>query len=166
MSLLPLAEAPLGIRPDELDFPLFIHVLGAMVMVGALVTAAFFLFVARRDGSVDQLRVGFRTLLYVALPSFIVMRVGAQWIADKQGYIDLDDPPAFIDIGFMTSDVGLLFLLTATIATGLTVRGAGRAAEGGGAAAASRWTTVAAWLTTILIAVYVVAIWAMTAKPA
>ena len=32
------------------------------------------------------------------------MRVSAQWIADKEGYADLDDPPAWIDIGFIAGE--------------------------------------------------------------
>ena len=38
-----------AIRPDEWGLPLFLHVLGAFTMVGALVMAASYLFAARRD---------------------------------------------------------------------------------------------------------------------
>jgi hypothetical protein len=149
------------IRPDAWNLPLFLHVLGAMVMVGSLALAAAYLFAARRDGSLESMRVGFRSLLYAALPAFIVMRAGAQWIADKEHVSDSNE--AWIGIGFMSSDLGALLIIVATVAAGLAVRRAGReGAEGG----TGRGVAVAAWLVTVLIALYVVAIWAMATKPA
>jgi uncharacterized membrane protein len=154
-----VAEAARGLRPDDWDLPLFIHVLGAFTLVGALVTAATFLFAARHDGSLAFVRNGFRCLLLAALPAFIATRVGAQWIADEEGLDDAD--VAFVEIGYISTDVGLLVLLGATIAAGIAVRRAGRADGGdprGGAA-------IAAWLVTLLIAVYAVVIWLMATKP-
>jgi hypothetical protein len=61
----------------------------------------------------------------------------------------------------MTTDVGLLVLLAATLAAGLAVRRAVRAdATGGGPG-----TAIAAWLVTLLIAVYAVVTWLMATKP-
>ena len=74
-----------AIRPDEWGLPLFLHLLGAFILIGALVMAANYLFAARRDGSLALARLGYRSLLIVALPSFIVMRVAAQWIASEEG---------------------------------------------------------------------------------
>jgi hypothetical protein len=148
------------IRPDEWGLALFVHVLGAMVMVGSLVLAASYLFLARRDGSLEAAQVGFRSLLYAALPAFIVMRVGAQWIADKEGLTDSD--LAWIGIGFMISDIGAILVVVATVAAGLALRRARRAesAGRGGPGAA-----VAAWVVAVLVVAYVVAIWAMATKP-
>ena len=148
-----------AIRPDDWNVALFVHVLGAMVMVGALVTAASYLFVARRGGSVEAARVGFRSLLYAALPSFLVMRVGAQWIADEEGLADSD--AAWIGIGYIISDMGALLVIVATVAAGLAVRRAGRADTPGGTSA-----SVAAWVVAVLIVAYLIAISAMTTKPA
>ena len=150
-----------AIRPDEWNFPLFLHLIGAMVMVGALVTAAYFLFSARREGSFDLVRLGFRSLLCAALPAYIVMRVGAQLIVDKEGLEDSED--AWIGIGFLTSDLGALLLIAATIITWLAVRRAGRGVPG--ATVTGRGPGVAAWLTGVLVVAYVIAIWAMTTKP-
>jgi hypothetical protein len=146
-----------GIRPDEWQLPLFLHILGAMVMVGALVMAASYLFVARRNGSLEASVVGFRSLLYVALPAFIVMRVGAQWIADEEGVVDSD--ATWIVLGFIISDAGGLLVIISTIAAGLALRRARAAGSGG------RGTAVAAWAVSVLIVAYVVAIWAMVTKP-
>src|SRR5262249_37760993 len=112
------------IRPDAWNLPLFVHVLGAMTMVGALVLAAAYLFTARRDGSLESMRVGFRALLFAALPAFIVMRAGAEWIASKENVTDSD--AAWIGIGFMVSDLGALLIIISTVAAGLAVRRAGR----------------------------------------
>ena len=159
-----LAEAPRGVRPDSWDFPLFFHVLGAMVMVGALVTAAYFLFAARRDGTLESLRAGYRTLLFAGIPAYLVMRIGAEWIADKEGWTDVDSPPDFIDIGYMTSDPGALLIIISTVLAGLAVRRAGQA-QGAGEATAGTGVAVAGWLITLSIAAFVVAIWAMATKP-
>jgi hypothetical protein len=148
------------IRPDEWGLPLFLHVLGALSLVGAVVLAATFLFGSvRAGGALEPARVGFRSLLYAALPAYIVMRVGAEWIADKENLTDSDD--AWIGIGYGIADVGLLLIVIATIAAGVAVRRAG-AADG---ATTGSGTKVAAWLTGVLIVAYVVAIWAMTTKP-
>lgn len=149
-----------AIRPDEWNLALFVHVLGAMVMVGSLVLAAWYLFAARRDGSLEAVHFGFRSLLFAALPAFVAMRVGAQWIADEKGLADSD--AAWIGIGYAVSDMGALLVVIATVAAWLALRRSRRAE---GAAGDNRGAAVAAWLVAILIAAYVVAIWAMTTKP-
>jgi heme A synthase len=146
------------IRPDSWDLPLFVHVLGAMVMVGALVLAASYLFIARRDGSLESVKAGFRSLLFAALPAFIVMRGGAEWIADKEGLKNSD--VTWIGIGYGTSDLGALLIIVTTIVSWLALRRARREGSGAG-----RSATVAASLVAVLIALYVVAIWAMATKP-
>jgi uncharacterized membrane protein len=142
------------IRPDDWNLALFLHVLAAFVMVGALVTAAAYLFAARRDGSLELTRAGFRSLLIAALPAFIATRLSAQWLVSEEGLEDSE--LAWLDFGFITTDVGLLVLVGATVAAGLAVR----RAEG------VRGVALAAWLVAALIAVYAVVIWLMATKPA
>ena len=142
------------IRPDDWNLALFLHVLAAFVMVGALVTAAAYLFAARRDGSLELTRAGFRSLLIAALPAFIATRLSAQWLVSKEGLEDAE--LAWIDVGFITTDAGLLVLVGATVAAGLAVR----RAEG------VRGVALAAWLVALLIVVYAVVIWMMATKPA
>jgi len=143
------------VRPESWNLPLFVHVLGAMVLVGALVFAAGSLVAARGGGSAELTRLGFRALLVGAVPAFIVMRVGAQWIESESGY---DDEAAWIGLGYIASDMGLLLLIGATILAWRAVKAGGRA--GGGTAA-----RVATGLTGFLLLMYVVVIWAMTTKP-
>jgi hypothetical protein len=149
-----------AIRPDAWDFPLLLHVLGAMLLVGTLVLAASALVVAQRDGSAAMLRLGYRSLLLGALPAWIVMRGAAEWIADKEGLTG-DDVPSWVDLGYSIADPGLLLLLISILLTGLGLRRAGRAesSSGGGLSGVS---TV---LVALLLVAYLVAIWAMTTKP-
>jgi hypothetical protein len=146
-----------AIRPDEWGLPLFLHVLGAFTMVGALVMAASYLFAARRDGSLELTRLGYRSLLIGALPAFLVNRIAAQWLASEEG---LDDSEAtWITVGYLSTDAGLLLLIAATVGAGLAVRRAGSAETPG------RGAALAAWLVGALIVIYAVVIWMMATKP-
>jgi hypothetical protein len=145
------------IRPDEWNFPLLLHVLGAMLLVGVLVLAASALILATRDGTASLMRLGFRSLLIGALPSWLAMRVGAEWIASKEHLTNAK--LSWIDIGASVADGGFLVLLIATLLAGLTVR---RAARAGSPAGLVRTSSV---LVSLLVVAYVVAVWAMTTKP-
>jgi hypothetical protein len=141
-----------AIRPDDWNLSLFLHVLSAMVLFGAVVLAA----VAVAGNSQAGLRLGFRSLLIGAIPAWIAMRLSAQWIASKENLLDEDvEAPAWVDIGFITSEASLLVLIAATVCAGI----AARRGHGGGL----RTATVV--LVGITIVAYVVAIWAMSAKP-
>jgi hypothetical protein len=149
-----------AIRPDDWNLPLFLHVLGAMTLVGAIVLVVLSLVSARAGDSATGLRLAYRALLLGVIPGWIVMRVSAQWIASKEGLDDLDDPPAWVDIGFLTSEPTLLLLIAATVCAGIASR---RAREGG--RAFGGLNTAALVLVAITLAAYVLAIWAMSAKP-
>jgi hypothetical protein len=102
------------VRPHAWDLPLFLHVLGAMVLVGALATAALLAFAAwRRPGVSVYGRAALWSLLAVGFPAYVVMRVGAQWIYSKEGFTGKNDP-TWIGIGFMAADFGVLLLLVTT----------------------------------------------------
>jgi hypothetical protein len=154
MSLLAAA------RPDSWDFPLFLHVFGAMILVGGLVAAAGALAWAR--GDVRLLRLGYWSLLAVSLPGWILMRIGAQWIRSKEGWDDLPngiEQPSWLDIGSVVADAGGLILLLSLIAGGVGVY---RLRKGEGGGGLLRVTLV---VTLVLLAADVVAVWAMAAKP-
>jgi hypothetical protein len=88
------------------------------------------------------------------------MRVGAQLIVSKE---HLEDSKAtWIGIGFGVSDVGALLLIICLILVGLMAR---RAKQGTSVAGATQ-LRVATVLTGVLVVAYIVAIWAMTTKPA
>jgi hypothetical protein len=145
-----------AIRPDSWNFPLFLHVLGAMILVGGTLTAAASLAFARGDNGL--LRLGYWSLLAVALPGYIVMRIGAEWTYSKEGLDDAPDDPAWVGIGFIIADLGALLLLIALIVGGIGVYRL-RTERGQGLLKVSMVISV------LLLAAYVVAIWAMGAKP-
>jgi hypothetical protein len=144
---------------DEVRFTVFMHVLGAMVLVGSLLLTATVLTSSWRDGSIRLTRLGYRTLLLAVLPSWIVTRVFAQIVADKPVYKGFEES-AWIGIGYATTEFGLLLIIGAIVATGLGVRKANR--EGAAVGTSGRVAGVLVWL---LVVAYVIAIWAMTAKP-
>jgi uncharacterized membrane protein len=152
-----------AIRPTGWDFPLFLHVLGAMILVGGLVVAVSMQILAwRRHDSADVAafsRGAFWALLTVALPGWVLMRVGGEWIRSKEGYSGENDP-SWLGFGYFAADVGFVVLLVTVLLAGLGVRQLRR--SGGGASILGR---VATPLATILLIVYLVAVWAMTTKP-
>jgi hypothetical protein len=133
-----------------MELALFVHVLGAMALVGALVIVLAVSAGAARggDGAAALSRLSFRTLLIGVLPSYIVMRVGAEWVASEAEYGE----PTWIGIGYATADGGLLLTL---IAIGLAWRASRRGTAG-------RAVLV---LAAVLLIAFAVAIWAMTTKP-
>jgi hypothetical protein len=146
-----------AIRPDSWNFPLFLHVLGAMILVGGLLTGASSLGFAR--GDVRFLRLGYWSLLALSLPGWIVMRIGAEWIASKEGWTKKGVPsPTWLDIGFLLADLGGLILLVSLVVGGFGVRRL-RAGKGAGLLKATLW------LSLLLLAAYLVAVWAMAGKP-
>jgi hypothetical protein len=146
------------IRPDAWNFPLFLHVLGAMLLVGTLVLATTALALAWRDGSAVLVRLGYRSLLIGALPAYVVMRVGAEWIASKEDLTG-SNLPSWVDIGRNAADGGLLLILISTLLAGLAMRRARTDETPGGL---GRTATV---IVSLLVVIYLVAVWAMTVKP-
>jgi hypothetical protein len=130
-----------------------------MVLVGGLLAGASALAYAR--GNVRFLRLGYWSLLAVALPGWVVMRVGAEWIYRKEHWDDVprSAEPTWLTIGGITADIGGAIFLVSLVAGGIGVY---RLREGKGAGLLK--ATLA--LSLLLLAGYVVAIWAMSGKPA
>ena len=150
-----------AVRPDDWNFPLLVHAAGAMVLVGGLVTGASALAYARGDARL--LRLGYWSLLALCLPGWIVMRIGAQWIYTKEGWGDWGDfaqgaEPTWLRIGGFTADLGGLVFLVSLIVGGIGVY---RMRDGKGAGLLK----VTLVLSLVLLAAYVVAVWAMAGKP-
>jgi hypothetical protein len=137
-----------AIRPDDWNLALFVHILGAMLLVGALALVATAL--VWRD-----VRLGYRTLLLGVVPGWIVMRGSAEWIAEKEKLGDINPTPAWVDIGYGIAEPTLLLIIIAAVCSGLAAR---RGSTGG-------LRTAALVLVGIMLVASVVAIWAMTTKP-
>jgi hypothetical protein len=151
-----------AIRPDDVNLPLFLHVLGAMLLIGAMLAVLLMLLAAwRRDDAngATLRRYAFRTLLLGVLPSYILMRVAAEWVRAEE-FGDVEEEPGWIGVGYITSDAGAVLTLVSLIVMGIASRRAGRDVSGGRTAG-----KVVAVITALLLTAYVVAVWAMTAKP-
>jgi hypothetical protein len=143
-----------AIRPDSWNLPLLLHVLGAMILVGAAATGAIASLASGAAPEAAWLRrVAFRSYLLAALPAYILMRAGGEWLYSKE-FGDVDDDPTWIGIGYITADLGALLLLIVLVLSGLALR-SGRAGLGRSAGLLAALATVA-WL---------VAVWAMSGKP-
>jgi hypothetical protein len=145
-----------ALRPNDWDLPLFVHVFGAMLLVGALVTCTALVASARGDERL--LRAGWWTLLAVALPGWILMRVGGQWIYSKQAWENADTEPTWLGVGWLTADLGGAVLLASIVTGGFGVARLGLG-KGAGLLKATLVLSIA------LLALYVVTVWAMSAKP-
>lgn len=146
-----------AIRPDDWNLPLLVHVLGAMLLVGATLMATTAALASWRSDNPMLARLAFRTLLLGVIPSWILMRVGGGWVASREGYDEVS--PGWLEFGFVVAEPGLLLVLIATLLSGLGLR---RARKGGGGGGLLRASGV---LAAIILVAYLVAVWAMTAKP-
>ena len=135
------------VRPDSWNFPLFLHVLGAMVLVGAVGAT-----VAIALGAPDWRRLLVRTIGFLVLPAWVLMRFAGQWIDSKE---DIPGDPAWLGVGFIVGDGGLLLL----VVTALIAWWALRRPERG-------WPVKAvAVISSVYLIALFVAMWAMTTKP-
>ncbi len=140
------------IRPDSWNLPLFLHVLGAMLLFGTTAATATLSLAAWRSNRELLLGATLRTLLIGVLPAWLLTRAAAQWILDKWNFGD--DEPGWVGVGFLVTEPGLVILLLMTLFAWLARR------RGGG------WPIRAvAVLALVYIAALAVAWWAMSAKP-
>jgi hypothetical protein len=141
------------LRPDSWDFPLFVHVLGAIGLFGGVAAVVMLSFAGQRmpAQAVFARRTAFVTLLAVVWPAYIVMRVGAQLIFDKE---DLDpEMPTWIKAGIVVGDGGALVLIALTVLGWLALR------------RKPSFARYFAGLAGFYLVALFVAWWAMSAKP-
>ena len=106
----------------------------------------------------QDLRHGLRMLLMGVLPAYIVMRVGAQWVESAENFPD-DYDPKWLGIGYLTADAGALLVLISVVLSAIGLR---KLRRGGGGLGLARAVGV---ISLLLLAAYVVAVWAMAGKP-
>jgi hypothetical protein len=136
------------------NFRVFLHVLGAMVLVGGTAAVAVLGIATRtrEDHAALLSRLAFRALLLVVIPAFIVMRVGAQLVVDNEYP---RSTPGWVDVGFVVTEPGLIILIALGVVAFLSAR------KGG----SGRLATAVAVLASIYVLALGVAMWAMTARP-
>jgi hypothetical protein len=151
-----------AIRPDEVNFPLLLHVLGAMLLVGTLFAVGIaFVASRRRTDEVEALaltRFALWTVIAGVLPSYVLMRIGAQWTESEENLPEEIEDSAWLGIGYITADAGALLIVISLILSAIGLR---RLRTGGGRSLAAAVGVIAL----LLLAAYVVAVWAMSAKP-
>ena len=138
------------LRPDSWNFPLFLHVLGAMVVTGAT-AAAFIGAVASRRWPWLRLVVA-RTLFLATFPAWLLMRLAGQWIDSKE---NIPGDPGWLGVGFLVGDAGFVLLIVAMILGVVSVRRPQRSWPIGAVAV----------ITGVYFVALVVAMVAMTGKP-
>jgi hypothetical protein len=143
------------IRPDSWNLPLFLHVFGAIVLFGSTATVAIVGFASRGNEHAALLsRVGLWTFLVGIVPSWILMRAGAQWIVDKE-FPNGANTPGWVNVGFIVSEPGAALLIVLGILAWLWKR------RGGTGALA----LVVPLLATVYVLALGVAWFAMSGKP-
>jgi uncharacterized membrane protein len=138
------------LRPDNWNFPLFLHVLGAMTLTGA--TAAAFVAAVSEPRWPWLRMVVARTMLLAVFPAWLLMRLAGQWIDSKE---DIAGDPGWLSVGFIVGDAGLVLLIVAMILAAVGVRRPQR-----------NWPIrVVAGITGLYFVALIVAMFAMTGKP-
>lgn len=161
----------------DINFPLLVHIAGATVLVGGVIAAVVAFLSARGDAR--KLRLGFYSLLFVALPGLVITKFGATWIWSKESthsFIGSAFPhsndPRWIEVGGTALDGGGALLVLALI---LGWFGLKRLDGGEGdflakvpvvrnmsGATLLKGSTI---ISVLLLVGYVLAIWAMGTKP-
>ncbi len=150
-----------AIRASEVNFPLFLHVLGAMLLVGALLAVALAVTLEwrRRESTPGLTRFGLWTVVLGVLPAYAVMRIGAQWTEARENLPEEVEDSAWLTIGYITADVGAVLILVSIVLSAIGLR----KLRGGGGRGLGRAIGV---ISILLLAAYLVAVWAMSTKPA
>lgn len=147
------------IRPENWEWPLFLHVAGALLLVGGLVVVVTAGAAAVGRDRIDEAaalrRFTFWMLVAVCLPAWILMRLAGEWVLDREG----DPEASWIDIGFTIADTGLILLVVVAILSWFAARRT-RGENRRPATALVALPLAAAYLAALFLA-----IWAMTAKP-
>lgn len=148
-----------AVRENDVNLPLTLHVLGAGLLVGTLLAVATAIVLGwKREGDAVALtRLGLKTLLLGVFPAYLLMRIGAQWTESAENLPD-DFEPTWLGIGYITADAGAILILISMILSGLGLRKLGS----GGGLGLGRAVGV---ISLLLLAAYVVAVWAMSGKP-
>ena len=149
-----------AIRGSSVNFPLFLHVLGAMLLVGTLLTVALAIALSWRGrwASPSLTRFGLLVLPIGVVPAYVLMRIGAQWTESREHLPDEVEDQTWLGIGYITADIGAAVILIAVIIAAFGLR---KLRTGGGTGLAR----ASGIISMVLLAAYVVAVWAMSTKP-
>ncbi len=146
------------LRPEEWEWPLFLHLVGATLLVGGLAAALAATAAAWRQTAAERVAVldtaALRTLLLAAWPGLVLTFIGGVWAESRE---DVDE--GWVGVGHVVTEGGALVVLAITL---LVWRGSRRARSGDAAPLSGR---IAVVVTALYLAALVATIWAMTTKP-
>ena len=154
-----------AIRPDSVNLPLFLHVFGAMVLMGTLFAVVLAIALSTRDGSaaVGLRRLALKTVVMGVLPSFIVMRVAAQWTVSEENLPPAVEDQTWLTIGYITGELGIPLVLASVVLAAVGLKRL--RTEGAGDDAGAGQARAVQVIGIIMIVAYLVTIWARAAKP-
>ena len=153
-----------AIRPDDFNLPLFVHVGGAMLLVGVVFSVALSFGLSRRggDGAAGLTQLTLKAVPLGVFPAYLLMRIGAQWTESEENLPKQVEDSTWLGIGYIAADLGALLIIVSIVLAALGLRRM-RAADGaGGGEGQTRAITVNS---IIRLVAYVVAVWAMSTKP-
>jgi len=138
------------LREASANFPLFLHVFGAIAVTGATAAVLVLALSSQRFAWLKPMLR--RVMLAAVLPAWLVMRVAGQWTDSKE---DFPGDPGWLGVGFIVGDLGLILLLAATIVSWMAARKPQRG-----------WPAkTVAVITGLYLIALLVAMFAMTGKP-
>jgi hypothetical protein len=142
-----------AMRASSWNLPLFLHVLGATVTFGATATVALLAFAGRAAGEQTLLlrRLTFRVGLFVLIPAWIVLRLPAQWIDNKEFP---HHEPGWVGVGYPVTEGGAVLIIVMLVLAWFARR-----------RLQSRAAAVVPWLAAVYLLALGVAWFAMSAKP-
>ena len=93
-------------RPDSINIALFVHVLGAMVLVGGLLTAAAAAIIGWSDEAAAPAALLVLDAARRRVPRLHRDARRSAVVEAKEHLDDLPDDPAWLGIGYITADGG------------------------------------------------------------
>ena len=138
------------LRPDSWNFPLFLHVLGAMTVTGATAATCVLAISTQRWPWLRPVTA--RSLLLFTFPAWLLMRLAGAWEDSRSS---IGDDSGWLGVGYIVGDGGLILLIVAMIFVGITARRPERTWPIKGVAI----------ITAIYFVALLVAMFAMTGKP-
>jgi hypothetical protein len=133
--------------------PLFLHVLGATLLIGGISAVVVVAVAALRSKHAALLRrIAFRTTLIVVWPAFIATVAGGHWTLSREHLADDRKPPGWALVGIAVTDIGVLVVIVLTVFAWLAVR-------------RPRMGRAVAALAALYLGALLFTLWAMTTKP-
>lgn len=154
------------IRADSINLPLFLHVFGAMLLTGTVVTVAATTLMSRRGGAgaAGLQRVGLKSVIIAVFPAYLLMRIGAQWTESEENLPKEVEDSTWLGIGYMVGDLGALLIIVSIVLSVIGLRRMRAGAADGTSTGGQSQARAISIISIVLLVAYLVAIFAMSTK--